>query len=88
MIGKLKLVKLWNYYLQTEEGVKVNFTNGLKIKYDGQEGRIYNLQDKSSHNGGHGMGQMYSSQVLFAFGDNQIGILQCDGKFVIEIIEE
>lgn len=38
--------------------------NGQLVTWQGKIGKAYSIQDKSSHNGGHGIGQMHCCQLV------------------------
>lgn len=46
-----------------EDGSKYK-VEGQWVMYQGTVGRLHAIQDLSSHNGGHGMGSMKSSQAF------------------------
>jgi len=54
-----------------EDGSKSKL-RGQMVEWNGTVGRIWSVSDKSSHNGGHGMGQMTSSQAVIATKDMNI----------------
>lgn len=54
-----------------EDGSKSQI-GGQMVLWKGIVGRLWAISDKSSHNGGHGMGSMTSSQAVIATKDMRI----------------
>lgn len=64
--------------------------DGILVKVNNKTGKLYSLQDKSSHNGGHGMGQMYCCQGVISFPDMSLGLVKDvrNGPFYIELVDK
>lgn len=64
--------------------------NGILVEIGNKIGKLYSLVDRASHNGGHGMGQMYSCQGVISFPDMSLGVVstQWGGPYEIEVLEE
>ena len=64
--------------------------NWILVKIGSKTGRLYSITDKYSHNGGHGMGQMYCCQGVVSFTDISLGIIksQWNGPCEIAALEE
>lgn len=64
-------------------------TNGILVKIGNMTGKLYSLVGASTHNGGHGMGQMSSCQGVISPADMSLGVLKpsWNGPFDIEVEE-
>lgn len=62
---------------------------GVLVKYKGVVGKLYAISDKSSHCGGHGMGDMKSCQAVIATSDMNLVPVKSvwNGPFEIELVE-
>lgn len=69
--------------LITEDGSELK-VDGQLAEYSGKVGRLHLIYDVSSHCGGHGMGDMYNSQVVLCTEDMQCIIMK-DGTSSIKL---
>lgn len=64
-------------------------STGVLVKYRGTVGKLYSISDKSSHCGGHGMGNMTSCQAVIATDEMKLIHVKSawNGPFDIELAE-
>lgn len=82
---KFKVESNWGMVvLKSEEG-QTTKPRGQLVEYKGCIGRIWAIPDVSSHCGGHGMGNMTSSQAVLATKDMEIIPIETQWQEIYEI---